>query len=197
MVWKVEFFPYCSFLANAVFVILPGRQPLVYNLCVNKILKSELHDSAIKRNKMLIVMVLLSFMLHLVLYLKIMFHKQKQQDSIYVISYVDHIKHIGISSIDNQSLSDFGTSTLSVFFSLSVTAFSTMSNETNPDNLNKFPFYIFVYFYHFIFTNFLTFFLTIIYYIKHQALRKTVKREVRDWVCSINSWLNASFNTNW
>ena len=191
---NINYFPYSSFLANAVFVILPGRQPLVYNLCVNKIQASELDISTIKRNKLLIVIVMLSLILHLVVYIKIKTHKQKQNKSIYVISYSDHIKHIGISSIDNHSLSDFGISVTSVIFSLSVTSISTIANEMNPANVNKFPFYLFIYFNHFISINFLTFFISSIYYIKHPALRKTVKREINDWLYSIISLLSTSFN---
>jgi hypothetical protein len=172
-------------MINAIFVILPGRQPLVYNLCINKIQTTELNVSAMKRNKLMMVVFGLSLCLHLYVFVKIKLHKQKQQDSINAISYGDHLKHIGISSIDKHALSDFGTSAISVMLSLSVAAISTIANEMNPADLNTFPFYLFVYFNHFIGTNFITFITAMIYYFRHPALRKTITRELKSRICSI------------
>ncbi len=166
-------------MTNTVFITLPGRQPLVYSLCTNKIQASEINIASLKRNKLMMVVVILSFILHLIVYMKIKLHKQKQQDSIYVISFGDHIKHIGISSIDSRALSDFGTSAVSVVLSLAVGFIPTIGNEMNPDNLNNFPYYLFIYFNHFISTNVLTLFTAIIYYLRHPALRQTVIREIK------------------
>jgi hypothetical protein len=174
-------------LVNATFVVLPGRQPLVYNLCINKIQTTELNSFAMKRNKLMMVVFALSIVLHLFVFVKIKFHKQKQQGFINAISYGDHIKHFGISFIDRQALSNFGTSTISVFLSLSVAAIPTIGNEMNPADLNIFPFYLFVYFNHFISTNLITFITAMLYYFRHQALRKTIIKELKSRICSITN----------
>jgi len=167
---------------------------MVFCLCTNKIEASELKISTLKHNKFMIAIFVLSLMLHIVLFIKIRFHKFQQQNTVYVVSFRDYIKQIGISSIDKQALSDISTTACSIFLFVFVTSIPSITNEMNPVNANKFPYYLFVYFNHFIVNTLVTLLTASIYYLRHPELRNAVNREIKSRYQSISNSLKVRIN---
>jgi hypothetical protein len=139
----------------------------------------ELNAPTVKVNKVTMTITALSFLLQFVVFIKIKIYKQKQQNSVYVLSYVDHIKGLGISSIDNQALPDFATSSFSVALNILLVVFATLGNNIKPVNVNQFPYYLLVYFNYLIANSLLAGSGAIVYFIRHQPLRKAVFREIK------------------
>ncbi len=117
-----------SLICQSVYIILPGRQPLHYHVCsVLRVVEPEL-----KQNWTLVVTMAITLTIHIFVNAKIKMLKIKQQHSHDVPTFSDFLKCEDISMMEQQTISDFLTSFLtviaiSIFF---VTSF--LIKWTNP-----------------------------------------------------------------
>jgi hypothetical protein len=117
--------------------MLPGRQPLQYNLCVNKIDFLQLADSEFKPNWSLLLLQAVSFAIHIFVNAKIKILKVQQKRTANVLTFSDQMKFGDIMSMDNRSISDYLTSFLSVSAASSFVITTTGTSRKNPIEFNK------------------------------------------------------------
>ena len=117
--------------------MLPGRQPLQYNLCLNKIDFLQLADSEFKPNWSLLLLQAVSFVIHIFVNAKIKILKVQQKRSANVLTFSDQMKFGDNMSIDNRSISDYLTSFLSVTAASSFVITTTVTSRKNPIEFNK------------------------------------------------------------
>jgi hypothetical protein len=170
---------YFSFVTQFVFVFLPGRQPLNYYVCSNKLKVSLIDEPDFKLNWQLTFLQLFSLFLHVFANVRIKLYKVKQERSVFVISNLDHNKNGDISSIDNRAISDFVTNVLAVLATSSFGITTSLVNWTSPKMFNVYPYYLIVYFMHFVVPFLITGTIALLYYIRHPPLRKTIYREIK------------------
>ena len=125
---SVFFLIVSSLICQSVYIILPGRQPLHYHMCSGlKVIEPEL-----KQNWTFYFVLAISLTVHIFVNAKIKMMKIKQQHSHDVPTFSDFLKCEDISMMEQQTISDFLTSFLtviaiSIFF---VTSF--LIKWTNP-----------------------------------------------------------------
>jgi hypothetical protein len=174
-----------STISQLVFVLLPGRQPFNYYLCTNK--PESVYQFA-KINWLIIVIQLLSVATHIIINLKIDRFKEAQKKSIYIVSKSGYLKSLGILSMDKHAISDNAANAFNVVVMSTTSVISTLVNNMDPGKANHFPYYLLIYFYHFIIPFMITGSVSCVYYIRHPPLRNVIIREVR-WILGINSKL--------
>ncbi len=127
-----------SLICQSVFVILPGRQPLQYYLCSNKVDFSQMDDSALKLNWSFLVLQVFSVAIHILAKIRFQIFKVKQQQPV----DTQQIKYSDLLAMKKQSISKIFSSFLSivVFSSAVITGF--IINRTNPFEFNKVTFLI-------------------------------------------------------
>ena len=129
-----------SLISQIVFVLLPGRQPLHYHLCTN----IQLDDLEFKPNWSLLILLMISFAIHIFVNVNIKILKAKKQNSYDVINFHDYIKCVDITAIEKQSISDFLTGFLSITASSTLIFASLIINWINPIEFTKVTFLIFL-----------------------------------------------------
>jgi len=133
---------YCfSWISQSVFVFLPGRQSLRYYLCLNKIDLTEQDESSQKRNWSHLILMIVSFAIHIFVKIKIKILSAKQQRSLDVLTKADKTKFVDISSMEKRSMLDFFTSVLGVAATSSYIITIVVVNRTNFIELSKVTFF--------------------------------------------------------
>ena len=130
-------FLFHSLICQTVFVLLPGRPPLHYYLCSNKIDLSQLDKLPFKLNWPLLSLLTISFAIHIFVNVKVKIMKVKQQRSIDALTFSDKLKFGDILSMDNRSISDFFTSFMTVGVPCSFFLTLVLINRVNPIEFNK------------------------------------------------------------
>ena len=91
----------------------------------------------------------------------------------------------GITSTENNAISDLSTNAVNVVLFCSTGLLSTLANSMDTAKANVYPFYLLVYFYHFIYPPVMFGTLSLIYYLRHPPLRNYIYRELRNYYDSI------------
>jgi hypothetical protein len=84
-----------------------------------------------------------------------------------------------LASIDSRGISDFVSNTCNALIVGSVVFVSTAVNKISPSQIAVYPNYLLIYFYQFIFQFIVVGSTTIIYYLRHPPLRKSLAREMK------------------
>jgi len=135
--FQSAFFLFHSLICQTVFALLPGRPPLHYYLCSNKIDLLQLDKLPYKLNWPLLSLLAISFAIHIFVNVKVKILKVKQQRSTEALTFSDKLKFGDISSIDNRSISNFLTSFLTVAAPGSFFVSLLVINRSNPIEFNK------------------------------------------------------------
>ena len=92
---------------------------------------------------------------------------------------------MGITSTEKNAISDLSTNAVNVVLICSTGLVSTLVNNMDTVKANVYPFYLFVYFFHFIYTPVMLGTLSLTYYLRHPPLRNYIYRELRNYYDSI------------
>jgi hypothetical protein len=169
---------YFSLISQFVYVFLPGRQPFNYYFCSNKIKHWDLISGApVKNNWPLIAIQAFSVLLHIFAKIRITIFKNKQKNS--ESNPWTHVKANGMSIINKQTIANTGTNAFITFIFFSTGLVSIPVNTMHLQDANQFPTYLFIYFVHWIHPALLCWTLTIVYFITHPPLRKTIQSEIK------------------
>ena len=157
-----------------------GQQPLRYYICSglnpNTHLQTKQHQSKL-------LFRLISFLIHLVLGLRILVFKIRGKKLVQpVLSSIAASKNVIISMIENKSLTDLTTSFCIIAILLLSMLPSNLVNEMDPVETGTFPNYIYVYFLHLLMPVLMAGLVILIYYLRNQHLRKTISVEIHDFV---------------
>lgn len=166
-------------ISQFVFVYLPGRQPFNFYLCRQNITLIELNNTNIKINWQLVVVQAASVVIHILVTIKIKFHKMKEKSSVHVISKQYFKKAKSMTSINNQTISDFWSNAFNVIIFATTGIITTVANRMNLTNVNIYPYYLLFYFYNFIFPSLLAATLSLVFYFRYAPLRKAITREIK------------------
>jgi hypothetical protein len=107
---------------------------------------------------------------------RIKLYKNKQlKNAVFVIS---NLKSVDITSLDNRAISDFISNVFGVIATSSFGITTTLVNKTSPYKFNQYPYYLLVYYMHFIVPFLISGTISSLYFIRHPPLRKAIHREV-------------------
>ena len=155
---------------------MPGRQPFNFHLCTNSIETSD--NPYAKINWQALVVFIFSFIIHVCVNLKIQYYKCSTSHSVPIISRKEFIKDLGITDIDNNSISGLVTNVLNVVLIFTSFLFSSYVNNMDPGKANTDSFYYIIYFYNLLYPCISLGTITFTYYVSHPPLRKTLYREI-------------------
>ena len=133
-----------------------------------------------KVNIVLIGSMAVSFVLHIIVRIKISVFKRKthpEQSSLESILTLTFLKNFG-----NQSLSDFATNIFMVFMMGTGIIIVSIVNNFIPKNLNFYPNYYFVYVLHLYGPTVSGAFLSLSYYFRHELLQIFIRKEAQEFL---------------
>jgi hypothetical protein len=169
-----------SFISQIVYVWMPGRNPLGYYICTGKFPLSTIPlETPIKPNLPVVAVLVLSCCTHVYTALKLRQSKHRDENSKPKV-VVDEKKSLKVFNVltDKHMLASFTSNIISLGSLVAAYLIAYTFNKIEPQDLSKFPNYIFVYFWHHWMPQ-ISFFGTIfVYYGRHQALKSAVLREM-------------------
>jgi len=128
-----------SLIFQSVFVLLPGRQPLQYYLCLN--LSHSPSSDIFKMNWSFLLLQAISFAIHIFVNVKVKMLKAKQKQSTEILLSQSHQLKLGdLLTMESRSISDYLTSFLCLTASSSVVITTSIINWINPIQFNKVKF---------------------------------------------------------
>ncbi len=147
-------------------------------MCTNRIKTYDLSNPVVKTNWISLIILITSFVTHVLVQIKILTYKLKKKNSVHIISRTEFIKNVGILDIDQRSLSSLATNIINVVLTGILFFISTAVNHKNFNEANKYPVYLLFYFYNLIFPFILFGAISLTYYSRHPPLRKVIYREI-------------------
>ena len=113
------------------------------------------------------------------IFFRIKVYKKKQQkNAVFVISNFENMKTVEITFLDNRAISDFVSNVFGVIATSSFGITTSIVNQTSPFKFNNYPYYLLVYYMHFIVPFLISGTISLLYFIRHPPLRKAIHREV-------------------
>ena len=119
-------------------------------------------------------------LIHVVVYAKIYLYKRSEQLHIGSQSNTAFQLTSLKSKIDSQSLFGIGINLVILLTFASITTTTTLLKTNDPEEFNKYPFYLYVYYIHLIVPGLIGSLFTVSIYNRNNALRKTVFNEMRN-----------------
>jgi len=172
-----------SVVFNFSVLFLPQKFSLYYYACADL---DPMADQHLKKANNMQIEVFASFILHLVINIRIRIFKAKHSITVVPTSSLaigTSAKAMTHAKNESQSLSDSASNlciamwgTFYIFLQRKVNGFSL--NEAN-----SYPNYLFMFAYHFICPSTTHFLIASLYYVRHAPLRKTIWSEIKDKFC--------------
>ena len=126
-----------------------------------------------------------SFLLNAFFYFKIKRYKRKVLE---LVNVLESRKKMYLTDVDESSMVS-KLITLSVgFASILIVLNQAIINKIDPNNVNVFPYTLYVYYVFFIYPTLIVLIILLVYYIRHEKLRKFVYSESKLFVESIKDW---------
>jgi hypothetical protein len=162
--WVIIF----SVTSQFVYLYLPGCQPLNYFICTGQYQPPCLSTIPSKINYSTATLQVLSITSHIFVSVRIHLHKRKNNQM-----------HI---NIETRNITDYVTSISNlIIMSISISLI-VLFNRVEPDKANDFPYYLTIYGFHMIAPLLIIFSTSFMYFIRQPKLRKTIYRELVDWI---------------
>jgi hypothetical protein len=121
----------------------------------------------------------MSILLHLYFHIKTHLYKKSLLKSEQKLtSHVSQYKQDSLSAIETRVISDKATNAINALIIGSIVSVSTVVNNLDPSKIVEYPNYLFFYFYQFVFPFITIGTITLLYYLRHAPLRKTILREI-------------------
>lgn len=168
----------CSFLSQIVFVMMPGRQQFIFYMCINRIKTSDLVSPDVKINWQMLFTIILSLVFQIFVEIKTRLLKYRTRHSVNIISQSEFIKNVGINDIDKNSMSSLVNNVIIVLLICTGFVFSTLVNKMDLLKSNEYPFRYIIYFYNLFMPCTMAGIISLIYYLRHPPLTKTIFREI-------------------
>jgi len=138
-----------SFLSQIAYVIFPGRNPLVYYICVGKFPLNEIGlKDPVKPNLPVFAMLGLSCCTHIFTAYKLRQAKIKKSKVAPTIDNGDNPAKVFNVLTDKNTLANFTSNIISLTLLVCAYVIAFTMNKMEPEDVNKFPNYVFVYFWH-------------------------------------------------
>jgi len=129
-----------SIMSQAIFIWMPGRQPLQFYLCSNQIRDTE--HLPFKQNWISISLLILSFILYIVASLKIKWFSSKQKHSVVPLTHHQQSQCINISFVESRSLSDYVTNICTILGTSAFLGTLLGINRSNPITFTQVNWYL-------------------------------------------------------
>ena len=164
-----------SFLSELVFVLSPGRNPLMYHICTGKYpAKSFSLDQPVKINHPVYWLLLLTIVTHLVAGIKLKRARKLGGPDGPLVSPAPHSVSVLQSLTTRKNLADFSTNAVSIFL-ISVSLSSTLIlNKMSVLEVTKYSNIVFIYFWQWCLPQLLAYSTILIYYRGQKQLRKEI-----------------------
>ena len=166
-----------SYSSQFVFVYLPGQHPMSYYICVGENPKADLKQP-LKFNISFYILLIICIVTHILMSLRIFIYKHQIKNKI--DSQIFLQKYASL----NNSQSFFGSSTIT-FSLVALAAFGILFSKIvhlDPQELNDFPNYLFVYWMHLVNAPLTCILLLLLCYARNEFMRKTMIRELKDFL---------------
>jgi hypothetical protein len=171
-----------SFWPHFVFVFLPGREPMSYYVCVGRD-PAEDDKLPTKLNITHYIVGYSSLAIHILMSLRIFWYKNKLKRSV-GIAGLDQ-KKLFLKTFEKNSLSNFTTLTCSLILTIAFGFLFLKYTQTEPQNFNKFPDYVLVYWIQLINAPLMINLLIILSYIKSKTMRTVMIRETKEFFSNL------------
>lgn len=181
-IWVVSF----SLLSQAVFVFLPGRQPLNYYLCKGPTEDSDINQSKAKVNWQLVAILSSSLVLHIAANMRIKLFKMKhsRQTKQCQLSVIPKYKQSAVEVIEQVVISDCIANVCILIAIVASGAFTIYVDITDPEKSGENIFLL--YFYHFVAPFLFTGTISLLYYTRNPPLRVYIFREIKNQIVNRN-----------
>ena len=170
-IWIVSF----SFISQFIYVFLPGCQTLNYSFCIGESTAPCFVEFPIKLNWTLLIIQLLSFL----------FYIFSNVRSSYLVKKVIHNreglekKWQDVARIEQNNMTDYISAGCNLLSMVVVSITTIILNKTRPEQLNSYPHYLLLYFFHMV-TPFVAISTIIfMYYLRQPRMRKMIWRELK------------------
>ena len=146
-----------SFGSQVAYVVFPGRNPLVYYICVGKFPSTEIQlTESVKPNLPVFFVLSLSCCTHIFTAYKLRQAKVKRSQ---VAPKIDHPNNVDADGnpqpqkvvnvlTDKDTLANLTSNVISLAILVSAYVIAFTMNKMKPEDVNKFPNYVFVFFWH-------------------------------------------------
>ena len=184
-IWVVSF----SLLSQAVFVFLPGRQPLNYYLCKGPLEEhSNIYETKSKVNWQLVAILSFSLVLHIAANMRIKLFKMKhsRQARQCQLSTITKYKASAVEVIEQVVISDCIANVCILIAIVASGAFTIYVDVTDPEKSEANIFLL--YFYHFVAPFLFTGTISLLYYTRNRPLRIGIFREIENRFFSQNNF---------
>ena len=180
IVFSVSFIRILNIITNFVWHFLTPRQTVIYYICTGQDPIEEYKKSL----KVYSITEILSILLHLGVNLKVYIYKKKD---------LTHGKSRYYDK--SKSLASSTTNLIAYSYLISTALIMTKLNGIKPEDLQKFPNYIYVYFRFLAIPgigSLITFFM---YFFRHSGLRRLMIGELKEfYICYISKWFDSGLS---
>lgn len=172
-IWVVIF----SFTGQFVVAYLPGKQPVNYYICTGKNPEEDLEQNN-KKNLPIVILSVLTVLLHIYSSFRIYRYKKEYRKKNLCKTCTQ--ANVSQKPFEKQSLSDFTSITVTLAV-LSIFVFVLIRvAQADPQDLNKFPNYLFVYWINLGNEPIMSIILLTLSYLRNEKMRKVMSRELKE-----------------
>ena len=166
-----------SIIPQVVLNVLPGASPLLFHVCCGTNPNIDMNKNQGIINYPLLVLLIFYVMVFLVFGGKISFYKYKIADNQPSVS-----RNIFMKTLEKQSLGDLTLSTWGIIGTNTAAFLYFKIRELNPEQLNIYPNYIFIYWIQLVNGPLTCIIILSICYQRNDAMRKVMMREVKNFL---------------
>lgn len=168
-----------SFISQCVYLWMPGRNPLIFYFCIGKFPVGQIPlDTPVKPNLPILTVLAFTICSHIIVGLQL----QKAKKKVVPISTNQNsLNQINIFK-DKQVLANLTSNIISIAFLIIATALGNALNRMTPQEMNRHPYIIFVFFWVFCVPLIMSYATILIYYSQHKNLQASIKNEIKDFL---------------
>ena len=157
--------------SQVVYLILPGRQPLELYLCSG--LNPNYGSQKVKVNIVMFLIIVISILINVLIpiIIKISNIKKQAADGVFILDKKSPLHH---------PLTDLSSSFFIIILMALGTSGIAYAYRSTPENLNKYPNYLYTYMAQLLLPNLVSFLGTSLYFVKNENLRVFIFREIRE-----------------
>jgi hypothetical protein len=177
-----------SFISQCVYVWLPGRNPMIFYICIRQFPIDQITlDTPVKPNLPILTVLAFSIFVHIIVGYKL----QKVKKTVFPMSTNQNQLTQTNAFADNQLLANFTSNIISIGLLIFGAALSNAFNQMTPQEMNRQPNIIFVFFCILCVPLILSYATILIYYSRHKNLQVSIKNEIKDCIQKILNILNS------
>ena len=169
-----------SVLSQLTLLIFPGKEPMMFHLCVGNMSKS-LINVPVKKNMPLTIFGLFTVICHTIIHIKLHKHKRNSNDQIGV-SYTHSIQNMLLQKSKQENMFNLIVNAVA-FMVLTVASFlPNVINGIVPTIIDTYPNYLLVYFNQHVVFSFAWSLICLIYFYKKPFFFSSLKRDIKSLI---------------